>query len=82
MQRTVACAALVTEAPVSSGRRRPIIQRLAGRERPTNGYFLKAALSRGWIAGIIASLVGMDDSRRFSLPLLSYLTGLAITIAV
>ena len=75
-------AALVTEATVSSGLRQPIIQRL-GRAAgdPRTDIFLKAALSRGWIAAIIASLMGMDDSRRFSLLLLSYLTGLAITIA-
>ena len=76
-------AALVTEATVSSGLRRPIIQRLGrAASDPRTDVFLKAALSRGWIAAIIASFVGMDDSRRFSLLLLSYMTGLAITIAV
>ena len=72
-------AALVTEATVSSGLRGPIISNWA---------------SRATRASIITSLVGMmagihplerafmDDSPRFSLLLLSSLTGLAITIAV
>ena len=75
-------AALVTEATVSSGMRRPIIQRLGrAASDPRTDVFLKAALSRGWTAALLAMSLGMDDSRRFSPLLLTYLTGLTMTIA-
>ena len=76
-------AAFVAEGTISSRLRRPIIRRLGRSARdPRTDRLTNVAISFGWFGLLLSAFLGMGDSRRFSLLLLVYPTGLAMTVAV